>query len=345
MTKRLLLAALGALLLVPAAGAQARERGETDVFALIGTPGFPAHAYAAPNGRVYEGTYDNPMGDTQPSRVFEYTGTGTLLRSWVVRGQNLEGPTGVQVGTMDFRGRLLLLDKSPPRIVRLNRRTGVQTIYARFPAGVIPNYSAWGRDGALYVTDYGGPNVWRVPPGGGEPKVWLTDPSLDGGDFGLTGLALAKDRKTLLIAQQSAAGGGGGNPTTGRISTVPIMPDGSAGPITTLYESRPFDGPDGFAVARDGTIYIAMLLANQIVAINPDGTEETRFGAAFSGDNGSPIPFDAPSSARFLGTRLMIANQSFVAGDPSHQAILDVEAGEPGLAELIPKKKRKRKRD
>jgi hypothetical protein len=39
---------------------------------------------------------------------------------------------------------------------------------------------------------------------------------------------------------------------------------------------------------------------------------------------------------RFLGTRLMVANQSYFNGDRTHQAVLDVEAGEPGLPELIP---------
>ena len=32
----------------------------------------------------------------------------------------------------------------------------------------------------------------------------------------------------------------------------------------------------------------------------------------------------------------MVANQSYVTGDRAHQAILDVEAGEEGLPELIP---------
>jgi hypothetical protein len=32
----------------------------------------------------------------------------------------------------------------------------------------------------------------------------------------------------------------------------------------------------------------------------------------------------------------MVANQSYVAADPAHQAILDVETQEPGLPELIP---------
>ena len=48
------------------------------------------------------------------------------------------------------------------------------------------------------------------------------------------------------------------------------------------------------------------------------------------------MPFDSPSSARFLGTRLIVANQSVVDGDATHQALLDVEVGEPGLPELIP---------
>jgi sugar lactone lactonase YvrE len=341
-----LAAALSVALLVPVTAA-ARVRGDTRPFALIGKPGFPARAYAGPNGRVYEGTYDNPSGDTMPSRVFEFTGSGTLLRSWVMRGQDLSGAHGVQAATMDHKGRLILLDKNPPRVVRLNRRTGAQALYARFPEGTVPNYAAWGRDGSLYVTDYESPKVWRVPRGGGKPKVWLTDPSLDGGPFGLTGIALAKDRRTLLIAQQSAAGLGAGNPSTGRISTVAIQPDGSPGPLTTLWESKPLDGPDGFAIARSGAIYIALLAANQIAVINPDGTEKERFGAALTGDNGGPVPFDAPSSASFLGTRLMVANQSYVTGDATHQAILDVETGEPGLREYVWKprpKKRKRNR-
>ena len=346
MTRTTLAILVALLALIPATSAGARERGDTDLFALIGAPGYPAHAYVAPNDRVYEGTYDNPQGDTMPSRVLEFTAAGTLLRSWVVRGQDLSGPHGVQVATMDHRGRLLLLDKNPPRVLRLNRRTGRQSLYARFPDGTVPNYAAWGRDGSLYVTDYMSPRIWRVPRGGGKPEIWLEDPALDGGEFGLTGIVLAKDRRTLLVAQQSAAGGSAGNPATGRISKVPIGDGGKPGPITPLWESLPFDGPDGFAVARSGAIYITLLLANQIAVVNPDGTEKERFGAALTGENGGPVPFDSPSSARFLGTRLMIANQSYAAADPAHQAILDLETGEPGQPEYIfkPKKKKRRKR-
>ncbi len=335
--RRALVAAVLALL-AAAPPAPARERWNTVVHALVPTPGFPAHAYVHPNRRVYEGTYTNPNGDTVPSRVFEYDGDGTLLRSWTVRGQRLDQAHGVQVATSDGAGRLMLLDKSPPRAIVLDRRTGDQVVYAGFPEGAIPNYAAWGPDNALYVTDYAQPVLWRIPPGGGQPVEWLRDPRLDGGEFGATGLELSGDARTLLVAVQSQAGSGLlTNASTGRLFTVPIQPDGSAGPMEQLWESQPGDGPDGFGIAKSGAIYMSLLASNQLAVIEPDGRERERFPALpGSGDNGSPVPFDAPSNVSFLGTRLMVANQAFVTGDRAHHAILDVEAGEEGLAELLP---------
>jgi sugar lactone lactonase YvrE len=287
-------------------------------------------AYVGPNHRVYEGTYTNPSGDTMPSRVLEYSGDGALLRSWTIRGQDLSGDHGVQVGTMDRKRRLMLLDKAPPRVIRLNRNSGRQTVYASFPDGAVPNYAAWGPDASLYVTDYEGATIWRVPPGGGKPEVWIKDAALDGGPFGLTGIRLAADRRTFVVAMQSQAGGGG-VPTNGRIITIPIKADGKPGSIKQIWESGPAEGPDGFAIAKSGRIYISLLVANALAVVNPDGSEQAR--------TSSPL-FDNPSSVAFLGTRLMVANQSFIAGDATKQAILDVEAGERGLREYIPKRAR-----
>jgi sugar lactone lactonase YvrE len=322
------------------------SRWDTKLLALIPRPGFPAHAHVHPNGRIYVGTYDNPAGDRMRSRVLEYTYDGTLQRSWTVQGQILDGPHGVQAATSDPYGRIVLLDKSPPRVLLLDTRTGAQKTYAAFEAGAIPNYAAWGTDGSLYVTDYGQPILWRIPKGGGKPEAWLRDARLDGAEFGTTGLALRGDRKSLLVAQQSNAGLGViGNPLSGRLFVVPIGGDGKPGEMSQLWESGPADGPDGFAIAASGTIYITLLVSNQIAVVGPDGRERERFPSQrLSGENGSPVPFDSPSSARFLGTRLVVAQQSYAAGDPLHQAILSVDTGELGLAEFIPpnpKKSRK----
>ena len=343
--------AAAALAAAPAGWAQERARFDTRLLARVPPPGFPAMAYVHPNGRIYEGTYVNPAGDTQRSRVLEYDGDGTLLRSWTVPGQDLSADHGVQVATSDRQGRLILLDRTPARALVLDRRTGTFARYATFadlpacPGGLAQegcsptledhppqaNYGTWGPDGSLYVTDFLQGVLWRVPAGGGAAQVWLADRRLDGGEFGTTGILLGADRRTLFVAQGSSAGLGALNPSTGKLYALPIRPDGRPGELRQLWESGPADLPDGFAIAASGNFYVPLAgAANQIAVLGPDGSERERFGA-----NGSPVPFDTPASARFLDTRLIVANQSFT-GNRDNQALLDVETREGGLPELIP---------
>ncbi len=136
-----------------------------------------------------------------------------------------------------------------------------------------------------------------------------------------------------MISQGSEAGLGAGNPTTGRIYTVAIGADGKPGELQQLWESGPAEAPDGLAIAKSGRIYVALVspLANELVCVGPDGKEIDR----------SPATFDSPSSVAFLGDSLIVADQSYVNGDPSHMQILDVAVGEPGIPELIPGTKAK----
>lgn len=344
------LLAVVTLLVSPAqAGAAERERWDTQVFALVGKPGFPALPHVL-GDRVYEGTYTNPLGDSQPSLVREFTVGGTLLRSWQIEGQDLAADHGVQVTAHDAAGRLVLNDRTPARTLLLDRSTGEQTTYATYadlptcaPGAnggdcshtlidhpPMPNVSAWGPDGSLYTTDFQQGVVWRVPPGGGAAEVWLTDPALAGETFGTAGIALTPDRDALLIAQAATARA---VPATGGVYSIPLASDGSAGELTKLWTSRPGDLPDGLAVAESGRIYVTLVgVAAQIVVLEPTGTELERFPEVpATGENGSEVPFDSPSGATFLGSRLLIANQSFL-GNADHQAILDVETGEQGLA-------------
>ncbi len=365
--KRVIAAAVAALLcfavlsLLPEAATSAtRAKWDTRVFSRVPFPGTPAYVFAHKNGRVYAGTYASSSSKSR-SRVFEWTSGGTLLRSWTVPGQNLKHSPGVQVANQDARGRLVLLEKSTAGVLTLDLKTGTFKRQATLPdlpvcskkvrpcspngadAEPIPNYATWGPDGALYVSDYGQAVIWRIPAAGGAPKVWFASSALDNSlDFGTTGLVYQRSTHSFLIAQQTVADLFA-NATAGRLYKLPVAANGKPGKLSTLWTSRPTELPDGFGIGRSGKIYIANVgLSNQIVVLSPNGKELKRIGSVGSGKNGSPVPFDGPSNATFVGTRVLVANQSPIAGDRSHHVILDVEVGEQGVPNYVPAKSRLR---
>jgi sugar lactone lactonase YvrE len=341
--RRLALLAVAVLVavLVPATtDAATRATWDTRVFAPVPGGATAAYVFVHPNGHVYAGSYDEKAGD-KPSRVFEWSSAGKLLRSWAVPGQDLGVAHGVQVANADARGRLVLLEKSTASVLTLDVTTGRFKKQATLPdlsqvkGKPIPNYASWGPSGALFVTDYGQAVIWRIPAGGGTAKVWFSSKNLEGVGFGTTGIVYRPGSHDFLVAQQT---GGPGNPVAGKLYRLGVTSAGKAGALSVLWQSRATELPDGFGVARSGHIYIAGVgLINQLVELSATGKELARFGAAFSGSNGSPIPFDGPSNATFLGTRILVANQSPITGTAEHRAILDVEVGEPGAAIYRPK--------
>jgi DNA-binding beta-propeller fold protein YncE len=348
--RRIGLAIVALLLVAPSAAAASRAPLDIQVFARIGPPGQPEPVAIGPDGRVYVGTNQLGHGDADaPSRIFAFSPGGELLREYELTGQPLSENHGIQGLVFDRDGLLYALDRSAdPRVVVLDPATGEQWRYASFrdvppcdgapggdcsqtvldgPAG--PDYAVFSSSGDLYVTDIDQGLIWRVPPGGGEAEIWLSDPRLES-LYGPNGIQFMADAKTLLFAN-TASNPAAGNPSTGRLYTVPVQSDGSPGALTQVWESRPLDAPDGIAIARSGNVYVALAGANQIVLLSPEFVELARAPADALANEAEEVPLDGPGSLAFLDDRLLVSNHSPIRGDPASWAILDVFAGEPGL--------------
>jgi hypothetical protein len=336
--------------------ASASARLGVSVFARVPAPGYPADALVAAAGTVYAGTFHSFSGgaDNGPSKVFAFSPSGKLERTFTITGQTPGTAHGVQVAATDQSGVLYLLDQAPARVLKLNPFTGAQTTWATFstvpacpssgpngdctegPAGNAPepDFAAWGPDGSLYVTDYAQSLIWRVPPGGGKATVWLTSTDFNGVVVGPAGLELMPGGHQLMFD----TGGGGSNIAAGKLYTVPIEPDGRPGPLRELWESGQAEAPDGFAIARSGDIYVALVgpSGNAVVELAASGSEIARVPANALANDMLPIPFDAPGSVTFDGDDILVGNQSAIAGNTSNMALLEVDVGEPGLPLALP---------
>jgi sugar lactone lactonase YvrE len=339
--RRLLAAVVAAALLSSGVAAEPATavggHWSTSVFAPVPEPGYPAYVFVHRNGRVYAGSYDDPAGGGVPSKVFEWSADGQLRRSWTVPGQDLSGEHGVQVANQTRQGRLVVLETSTSTVRTLNVRSGRWRTIATLP-GATPNYATWGPGGALYVSDYAQGVIWKVSRKR-KARVWFRSTALDGvGGFGTAGLVFRKATRDLLITQQTSPD----TPTKGHLYRLPIRRGGRPGALETMWTSQSGDLPDGFGIGRSGHLYLAQSgLPQQLVELDADGTELDRFpDAPLTGDNGSAVPFDTPCSATFLGTRVLVANQSAVQGDATHQAILAVDVGERGVPPFLPRRAR-----
>jgi sugar lactone lactonase YvrE len=324
----------------------------------VPSPGLPANAAVARDGKVYVGSYSNPRPDTTPSSVFAFSHAGALLRRYTIQGQQVSQTHGVSAAAVDADGILYVLDQAPPRVLALDPRTGSQRVYARLhdvppcattttktdcsatttDAAASPDFAAFAPDGALYITDFQQGLLWKVKRGGGDARVWYTNPLLDGGLItGPAGIQFKTDGRTLVFSVFSNLGAAEvTNPTTGKLYALTVAAHGQPGALHKLWESRPADFPDGFALARSGHIYIALTGANQLVELAADGTEMARVPATPVDNALLPVPFDEPGGVTFDGDRLLVANLSYLAANPNSWAVYDVYAGEPGVSLFRP---------
>jgi sugar lactone lactonase YvrE len=336
--------------------AEAREPLDIDLFARVPDPGSPEGIAIDSGGAVFVGTSPKeggPLGAHRPSKVFVYDGSGNLQGDYLIGGQDFDEPFYGLLG-MAFDGRDLLYaaDTAPPRIIRLDPRTGEQSEYARFhdvppchaagrAAGCsdtvadmapFPDYPVFAPDGTMYVTDLTQALIWRVPPGGGDAEVWFTDSGLET-LFGPNGIQFLADGQTLLFALSTQSSPTSDPQRLPGLYRLPVRADGTPGALDQFWASALSDVPDGFAIALSGNVYVALAgtTGNSVAVISPQGEELARTPATELQNQQMEVPFDQPASAAFLDERVLVTNHALFSRNPDHYAVLDVFAGEPGL--------------
>lgn len=336
---------------LPAGAQQERERLDVQVLTRVPSPGQPEGIVVDTDRTIYVSTHNHGNGDAEaPSKVFAYAPDGELLREYEIELQADDEDHGILQMAFDADGLLYVLGRNPAHVFTLDPATGAQEVYGTFadvpPCAVaaedepcsdtasdlaaFPDYPVFAPDGTMYVTDLEQGLVWRLPPGGGEAEVWFTDMRLDS-VFGPNGIQFLADGETLLFAQTGSLPPGTTDEGTGKLYTLPVQPDGSAGELELFWEGQPLDGPDGFAIAESGNVYVALAGANQLLVLSPDGEELDRVPAAPIDNQQQEVPFDTPASVAFDGERVLVTNQSFFTGTEDNWVVFDVLAGETGL--------------
>ncbi len=160
------------------------------------------------------------------------------------------------------------------------------------PAGRfrVPNFPAFGPDGALYVSDshefrVPGPGIWRVD-AEGSATLWY-DESVNFAN----GLAFSPDRRHLYVAETF------GN----AVFRLPLRDDGAPGEREEVA-SLPGVWPDGLAFDTSGNLYVGCYEPSQILRIDPAGDVQLLYREM------SAHTLAHPTNVAFRGSTLFTAN-------------------------------------
>lgn len=196
--------------------------------------------------RFTEGLTANAKGevffvDVQGEQIFKIglDGKVTLFKDQSGRVSGLRiGPDGRLYAAQGGRKRIVAYDMS-----------GAEAVIAE---DVPSNDLAIGRNGNIYVTDFGNKQVWLVTPAG-EKRV------VDTGIVRPNGITLSPDQTLLLVADS------GGQ----FVYSFQIQPDGSLAHKQAFYhlhlvEGALDSGADGMTVDTNGSLYVTSRLGLQV---------------------------------------------------------------------------------
>ena len=328
--------AAGLLISMSAASAYAKQpaEGDSQVFAKVPAPGYP-EGVAIRGNRVYV-SGPATFGFNVPPVVWEYDiANGKLLNEYPVTINNpYAGMRGLSCITFGPDGKLYAIEPFVGIIRMELDQANTQSVYAPFPpppdTGALPNDLAFDDLGYLYVTDSFLGLIYRINPGGGHPIVWFQDPQLMGAPFGVNGIRIDKKDKLMYLAVTLRAD------ATGAILRLPLVNTPVATDLQTFHVYGPTkmgpQGPDGIAFGKNGRLYVALAVANQISVLDQKGKEIGRYSGPAKKADDSHLPWQNPANIAFDDARhrILVTNHASMVPDPQF-AVFDVVVKDKGL--------------
>ena len=245
-------------LLIPAAPAHA-----ADVETLVS---FDVNAGEAPEGIAIDKRGDIFVSLTAPVSEIRKVSPDGEMTTLADLGLGGFGPLGLAV---DAQGNVYAAAASfDPDTQGVYRITpdGTATRLPGTGAIAFPNGLAFDQRGNLYVADSTGA-VWRIPRGG-SAELWSDDPLLVGDGSAGAGVPIGANGITYRTNEIVV-----GNSDLGTLISIPILPDGSAGEATVLFDDPAIFGIDGLTVDAHGTIYACVIVQSTVVRIHGDDVE------------------------------------------------------------------------
>lgn len=127
-------------------------------------------------------------------------------------------------------------------------------------------------EGRAYVGNYGDDSVPPAPPFPAQLALVHPDGRAEAVADDLmfaNGMATVDDGRTLLVAETRA--------TPGRLTAFTIRADGTLADRRTFTEFNEGVLPDGIAVGRDGSVWVASPFSGELLHVGPDGEHRGRF--------------------------------------------------------------------
>ena len=334
-----LAAALLALSLNPST-IHAQALGDSKVVTPVAAPGYP-EGIAVRGNRFYvsgPAAFGQPLGSAYV-KAYDIK-TGAFAANYPITITNpFAGMSAGSCGAFGPDGKLYVVEPFIGIIRRDLNPGNTQSVYAQFiPTGPsLLNDLAFDDDGNLYVTDSFAATIYRIPPGGGAPAVWFTDPRLAGDPlvpFGVNGIRFDKNNKNVYVSVTAENGTLDGviyrlplaNPTAASLEEFHRYP---------FFPSFTLAGPDGIAFGKSGKLYVALAGTSQISVLRADGTEEVRYSGPAANPSGSPnpLPWANPANIAFdihTGSLLVTNHASLVPFDPNLFAVFSVFVDDKG---------------